>query len=178
MLNRDLADILPAYRLEYASKEIYPDIFRVEQTNPDYFLLEQEEPITLESCIAGLNPLPPGTSSSQKHCLCLYRDTVPIAILDYVEGYPDPQTVYIGFFMLNGNFHRQGFGREIISSFQQAARKNRFERIELGVIAENEKGLAFWTSMGFREIRRVERKRENGNKQHLISMELSFIHQD
>ena len=70
-------------------------------------------------------------------------------------NYPDEDAVYIGLFIIHGDFHRQGYGRGFIEEFIANMRKKGYCRIRLGVLKQNKNGLEFWTRMGFKVVKEM-----------------------
>lgn len=70
-------------------------------------------------------------------------------------NYPDEDTVYIGLFMIHGDFHRQGYGRAFIEKFTANMRKKGYRRLRLGVLKQNKNGFEFWTRMGFKVVKEM-----------------------
>ena len=63
----------------------------------------------------------------------------------------DDTYVWIGLFLVDENKHRQGFGKAIIQSFINQL-DNHYNHVQLACIEYNEKGMAFWQSLGFYKI--------------------------
>lgn len=171
MILEDLKKALPEYTIVNISENEYQDLFELQQTNPYYFMTEQDHPITLEESIAGVKDLPPNTTYEQKYYIGFYREHKLEAIMDYIEGFPNPGIVWIGLFMIHGTKSRTGIGSHIIHAFIEVLRLNQVEKLQLGCIVENEKALPFWVAMGLHEIRRAVSKAEGRKDWDVIVME-------
>ena len=44
---------------------------------------------------------PPGTTPAQKHYVGFFDAGTLVAVMDLIDGYPDADTAFIGFFMMN-----------------------------------------------------------------------------
>jgi hypothetical protein len=48
-----------------------------------------------------LHITPPNTSAEAKYYVGFYNGDLLVAIMDLIDGYPDSDTAFIGFFMMN-----------------------------------------------------------------------------
>ena len=168
----NLINHLPEWKAETVKEENLQDALEVLNTNiAGYYADTQEELPTLENLRQDIQALPPGCTLEEKVFILLYRDDSPIAIIDYVENYPDTRSGYIGLFLLRHSVQKQGLGKKLFVSLEQAAIKTGKQRLELGCYEANHAGLAFWKAMGFAEIRRQGRKGRDGVERPLLSME-------
>jgi len=90
-----------------------------------------------------------------------------VAVLDLLLGYPEPSCVWIGLLLVHGALHGIGHGGRIADAVEEAAANAAFEKVQLGVVRENEPGLRFWRKRGFVALRESQTERA----QHLIIME-------
>jgi GNAT superfamily N-acetyltransferase len=149
--------LLSQYRLIRLTRKHKDKLYQLESSNPYYISLTQDHPITPEECIADLEATPENFPVKQKFYFGIFKDDQMIAVMDYLVGYDYEhtkkiQTVWIGFFMVHGNYKRQGIGKHIINSFIQAAKENGIDKIQLACIEGNKEGHSFWSQLGFREI--------------------------
>lgn len=161
---------LPQYAFEAVTKDNIQDVFRLFLSNSDYFSRTQGHPVTLEDCLEDITALPPGAGMAQKHYLAVYRGAVCVAALDFLEGYPDPASAFLGLLILEGSLHGRGLGRCLTNTVMDAAASMGFRRLCLGCFERNESGLAFWRSRGFTEYGRAVRTIDGG-EYVLIRME-------
>ena len=94
-----------------------------------------------------------GYDKKNHYCQKVYIDHQMTAYIDYQCGYRysmqhDDTYVWIGLFLVDENKHRQGFGKAIIQSFINQL-DNHYNHVQLACIEYNEKGMAFWQSLGF-----------------------------
>ena len=92
--------------LESKSKDM-ESVLALLLTAPDYFALDGKQP-DLNSIRADLTALPPRCAPEQKRYVGFWRDGKPEAVLDWVEGYPREQTLWIGFFLVDRALRGQG----------------------------------------------------------------------
>lgn len=144
---------------------------RVLESNCDgYYTYIQEEWPTEENLREDITALPPGRSLSHKTFALLYREGVTAAVVDYIEGYPEEGTGYVGLFLLDHGLHRQGVGTQLFSALEQAAVQTGKSRLELGCYETNGPGLSFWRKQGFTELRRKPRIGADGETRMLLSL--------
>ena len=77
------------------------------------------------------------------------------AILDLIDGYPDKETVFIGFFMVNRQLQGRRVGSGIILELVQFLMQRGFKRVMLGIDKGNPQSTHFWKKNGFVVIREV-----------------------
>lgn len=175
MLMDTLTRMLPEYRLRSIGEDTFSDLFHLEESNAHYFAYEQDHPLTYDEAIGDILEMPPEISPQQKWDIGFYRGGKMLAVLDWAEGYPEADTVWVGLFMVDAGYARQGIGREIIEAFCHAARENRFGRVRLGCIAENAEGAAFWNKMGFISVRQEHRENPGKRPWELVIMQREWV---
>ena len=112
--------------------------------------------------------IPDGVQKSQKNYrLVSFNDEI-LGVVDYITGYPERNTVFIGLFIIKNNKHRQGFGRKIFNYIENLFKSEGFLKIRLGVITDNEIGFSFWKKQNFKEIERKVLKFGNSEKEVIV----------
>ena len=91
-----------------------------------------------------------------------------LGAVDYITGYPEKNTVFIGLFIIKNNKHRQGFGEKIFDYLENLFKSEGFLKIRLGVITDNEIGFSFWKKRNFKEIERKVLKFGNSEKEVIV----------
>lgn len=152
--------LLPEYRLIRLTRKHKDELYELESSNPYYYSISQDHPVTPEECISDLDAIPENFPNKQKFYFGIYQGKQMIAVMEFLVGYDyehtsDIQTVWIGFFMVHGNYKNQGLGKYIINTFIQAAKENKIHKIQLACIEGNKEGYPFWTRLGFKEIAKV-----------------------
>ena len=143
------------YRIDYFTEAEYEALFELQRSNPYYFECQQDHELTLDESIRGLTEIPSGFDLSNKHYVGFWSNNRLIAILDYLEHFPNESTVFIGFFMIHGLLKRKGLGTKLMDGFKACAKSSGFSVIRLGCIADNRESKPFWVKQGFGEINRV-----------------------
>ena len=103
---------------------------------------------------------PPGIPPEQKYYIGFFDGDKMTAVMDLIDGYPDPETAFIGFFMMNKALQGRGIGSGIVSGVFAHLKTLGFERLRLGIDQDNPQSRRFWQKNGFEVIREVET--ENG----------------
>ncbi len=118
--------------------------------------------VTRESILADMAALPPGKSYEDKFYFGFFSPERLVAVMDLVLRYPDRETAFIGFFMVDIQDQGRGTGTEIIGGCAARLRELGFRRLRLGVDRGNPQSFAFWTKSGFAPA---------GENDHLIYMD-------
>ena len=79
-------------------------------------------------------------------------------IMDLIDGYPDSDTAFIGFFMMNRQLQGRQIGTSIIQELFLYLKETGLKRVLLGIDKENPQSNAFWAKNGFSVIREVEQE--------------------
>ena len=139
----------------FIKDNVLDDIFELYKANEYFAKISNNYPVTKESVIADINDAPPTIEKERKFFLSIYNeDGALAAVMDYLDKYSyqnkdNEDAVWIGLLQTNSNLHRRGLGRNILSTFENACKKNGKQLIQLGVIKENQIGIDFWKKQGF-----------------------------
>lgn len=117
------------------------------ESNPLFFKHCPPRP-SLETVKEDMSRLPDGKSRKDKSYVGFWDDNDLVAVMDFVRGYPDEETVFIGFFMVHQAHQRKGLGSDL---FQEAAAyfaKN-FKKMRLAYVKGNPQAQHFWEKQGF-----------------------------
>ena len=144
---------------EYRAVRTEEDIreaFGVYESNREYFEIVSHKEPGIGDVRRDMVDRPEGLEAERKFYGLFLLDGEVVGLEDILAGFPERDVLYIGLFMIRGERHREGLGRELIGFLERKAREQGYGRIRLGVVEENRKGLAFWESMGFVRLKRVE----------------------
>lgn len=125
-----------------------PAMLRLCRSNPLYYEHCGPAP-TLETLAADLTALPPGKTADDKHFVGFFDGDALAAVADLITGYPDPQTLYIGFFMLDAAYQGRGLGSQLVGRILLRAAQGGFSRARLAYVKTNPQSEAFWRKNGF-----------------------------
>lgn len=112
--------------------------------------------ISIELIENDLEITPPGIPIEQKYYIGFFDNSKLVAIMDLIEGYPDCDYAYIGFFMMNYELQGRGIGSIIISEALEYLHEQSFQKAQLGIDKNNPQSNHFWRKNGFEVIREVE----------------------
>lgn len=127
-----------------------PSILALCRQNPLYY--EFCPPFVTEQSIReDMKALPRGKRLEDKYYVGYFQDERLIAVMDLIDGYPDSETAFVGFFMTDASVQRRGVGSEIIRELCVFLRKQRFAAVRLGWVKGNEQSEGFWHKNGFTE---------------------------
>lgn len=102
---------------------------------------------------------PPGTAPAQKHYVGFFDADTLVAVMDLIDGYPDADTAFIGFFMVNKDLQGQGTGTAIVRDVLAALRALGYTAVRLGIDKENPQSNHFWCKNGFAVLREAAQER-------------------
>ena len=136
--------------------------------NDYYFNKILKIPQSIINVEQDITNIPDGVQKSQKNYrLVSFNDEI-LGTVDYITGYPERNTVFIGLFIIKNNKHRQGFGRKVFNYLEDLFKREGFLKIRLGVITDNEIGFSFWNKRNFKEIERKVLKFGNSEKEVIV----------
>lgn len=97
-----------------------------------------------------------GTEANNKILLGIRNPGVYdlVGVLDAFYDYPDTGIWYIGLILIAPDARREGLGDRVVETFAREAHKAGACELQLNVVEQNERALAFWIRHGFAEVRR------------------------
>lgn len=123
--------------------------------NTQYYQFCGKQP-SRELVLNDLHITPPGIGMSSKYYVGFYNNTVLVAIMDLINGYPSNDYVFIGFFMMNKQFQGHQIGSGIIQEVCQYLKELGIKTVRLGIDKGNPQSTHFWKKNGFLVIKEVE----------------------
>ncbi|MDR7870115.1 MAG: GNAT family N-acetyltransferase [Tissierellaceae bacterium] len=150
-----MEEIKNEFTLETITKDILDRVLEIYDTNQEYFMLSMNEKPSMESVIEDMNSIPPESGFEKKNYSLIKLNGKDIGVIDYIVDYPDEDAIYIGLFMIDGRFHRNGWGKEFLKEFIPIIKSQGYKRIRLGVLDRNKIALEFWTNRGFMIVKEV-----------------------
>ena len=124
--------------------------------NTQFYEYCQASP-TKEQVLTDLHITPPGVGVTDKYYIGFYRDGVLAAVMDLIDGYPEPETAFIGFFMMKKELQGKGAGSAVIRETASYLKTVGKTAIRLAIDKDNPQSTHFWKKNGFRVIREVDR---------------------
>ena len=124
------------------------DIYEICRENSTYYHYLKTTP-TFSNIKSVFTELPPDKTLEDKLFIGFYKGNQLIALMDFIMGYPDSHTIFIGWFMMKKEYQRRGTGTGIITELLNYLKKERFTYVELGYIKGNRESEQFWLKNGF-----------------------------
>lgn len=121
----------------------------------DQFYAWCAQPLSMESIQSDLTITPPGKSREDKYYAGFFDGDRLCAVLDLIDGYPDEQTAFIGFFMMAKELQGAGRGSAIIAELCGYLARTGFSCVRLGINKGNPQSTHFWEKNGFVPIKEV-----------------------
>lgn len=152
---RDMIEITrlsAEYEIRKMEEEDIPAVLKLCRSNPMYYYYDPPE-ASEESIRSDMTILPPRTDPVKKHYIGFFKGGVLTAVMDLIDGYPDKETAYIGFFMVHRDASGQGLGTRLITEVCEYLKEAGFFRVMLCYIKGNMQSRGFWLKNGFAEIR-------------------------
>ena len=153
----DLSKLSTQYRVRYMKDSDADAILDFCLQNDQYYRYCGKQP-SRELILQDLRITPPNTSADAKYYVGLYDGEILVAILDLIDGYPDSNTAFLGFFMMNRQLQGRQIGTSVIQELCLYLKETGLKRILLGIDKENPQSNAFWAKNGFSVIREVEQE--------------------
>jgi len=148
-LKFNIKDLSSNYLIKKFTVEDIPDIYEVAKKNETYYKYMKMEP-TYENLEEVISVLPKNKSLDDKYFLGFYYNDQLVAILDLILYYPNEDTAFIGWFMLNKDFQHRGIGTKIVKDIFSCLKKYGFSYIKLGYIKGNNESRDFWIRNGLK----------------------------
>lgn len=136
------------YVVKRFTEEDVASIYTLCKGNPNYYVYLKTIP-TVANIQSVFNELPPNKTMEDKFFVGFYHDNQLIAVMDLIMGYPDLNTAFIGWFMMNKDIQRTGIGTEIITETLCYLKEESFRYARLGYIKGNKESQQFWLKNKF-----------------------------
>lgn len=110
---------------------------------------------TLEDIYSDLKITPPGVNFKDKYYVGFFKKEELIAVMDLIDGFPNEETAYIGFFMMNIAYQGKGLGTRLITELLAYLKSIGILRVRLGYDKENPQSSHFWKKQEFCMLKEV-----------------------
>ena len=138
----DITKLSNTYDIKYLTEQDVPQIMELCKGNPQYY--EHCPPDVSEETIRkDMTALPPKKTKDDKHYFGFFDGNKLVAVMDLIERFPNENTAFVGFFMMNKEYQGKGVGSGIISKVCDVLRKY-FRYIRLGYVSTNMQARNFW----------------------------------
>ena len=143
----EIHELSEVYEVRIAVEADIPDILRLCRGNPMYYRYCPPE-VSEESVREDMVKLPPKKSKEDKFYLCFWDKDRLTAVMDLILKYPNDETAFIGFFMVDSEAQGKGTGSRIVEDVFKRL-KREFSSVRLGYVKGNEQSRRFWEKNGF-----------------------------
>ena len=144
----DLSALSKRYSIRRMDDSDADSILELCKGNTQYYLYCQAEP-SREQILSDLHITPPGIDPSDKYYIGFYQGNTLVAVMDLIDGYPGPDTAFIGFFMMRKEFQGNQVGSAIIQETAAYLKTLGMTAIQLGIDKGNPQSTHFWKKNGF-----------------------------
>ena len=131
------------------------DILDFCQKNTMYYQYCGAE-ISKDQVLNDLHITPPGVDIADKYYVGFFNGEEMVAVLDLIDGYPEPAIGYIGFFMMNAALQGKQIGSAIIQDVCSYLKQIGKTAIRLGIAKDNPQANHFWKKNSFTVSKEVE----------------------
>lgn len=143
----DISHLSKKYQIQRITEENIYEVLEVCLENP-HFYKHCPPMATYESLCRDLKNLPPRKTMEDKFYIGFYDEAKLVAVMDLILGYPNNQTIFIGFFMMNKKYQGKGIGSQIIKDVLEYFVSD-YKYVRLGYILGNKESEGFWLKNQF-----------------------------
>lgn len=155
MKNIEIEKISKRFAVRKLNRDDVEMIYTFCKRNTQYYAYCGKE-LSVELIEQDLTITPPNIPMRQKYYVGFCENNKLVAIMDLIDGYPDEDYAYIGFFMMDCELQGKGIGSNIISEAIGYLREQGFRKCQLGIDKDNPQSNHFWQKNGFKVIREVK----------------------
>lgn len=165
----DYTKLSGAYTVRQLFRDDIPSVFALCEKNPQFY--EHCPPfVTPESIEADLKAMPQRKVGQEQDKYYLgYFDVHQrlVAVMDFIDHYPDAQSGFIGFFMMEKDLQGTGVGSSIITELCACLAQWDYQYIRLGYVDGNEQSRSFWLKNQFTDLdKSVDQKAEKTDQEY------------
>ena len=153
----DLSKLSTQYRVRYMDDSDADALLGFCLQNDQYYRYCGKQP-SRELILHDLHITPPNTPADARYYVGFYDKDVLVAIMDLIDGYPDSDTAFIGFFMMNRQLQGRQLGSRIVQEVCSCLKETGLNRVLLGIDKDNPQSNHFWAKNGFSVIREAHQE--------------------
>lgn len=146
----NIKELSQTYIVRKLEEKDISEIFELCKNNPQYYH-HCPPAVSIEGIKEDMTALPPGKAMEDKYYIGLFERDVLVAIMELIDGYPDEETAYIGFFMMNADLQGKGIGSQIIEDACDYLKED-FSKVRLAYVKGNKQSEHFWLKNQFKKI--------------------------
>ncbi|MGN0505446.1 MAG: GNAT family N-acetyltransferase [Lachnospiraceae bacterium] len=136
------------YRVKKLAEAEVAEVYALCKENPLYYNYCPPF-VTPDSIRADMAALPKGKTVKDKYFIGFYDGPELVAVMDLILKYPNEETAFIGFFMMNAKRQGRGIGTAIIEEVCRYLSSIGFPYMRLCYVKGNPQSEHFWLKTGF-----------------------------
>ena len=148
--------------------ELKNEALNVYLENNYYFSKISDNPPSISNVEEDIEVIPNGVQKNQKNYRLISFNDEILGVVDFLSDYPEKDTILIGLFIIKNDKQKQGLGTKIFRYLEKSFKNEKFLKIRIGVLVDNEIGLSFWKKQNFKEIERKFLKFEKSKKEVIV----------
>ena len=153
----DISGLSSDYKVKRMNDADVDVIFELYRKNREYYRWCGKGN-SRELILSDLHVTPPGIDACDKYYVGFYDKEELMAVMDLIDGYPEKDTAFIGFFMMNHDHQGSGIGTRIIDEASSYLKDIGIKEIQLGIDKDNPQSNHFWKKNGFKIIKEIVRE--------------------
>ena len=144
----EIKNLSKQYKVKKLTDMDVAAIYNLCKENPLYY---QYCPpfVTEDSIRADMAALPPHKTPEDKYYLGFFEDEILVAVMDLISGFPNEETAFVGFFMMNKPFQGKGIGTKLMTEVYEYLEEVGFQFVRLCFAKGNPQSEHFWLKNGF-----------------------------
>lgn len=147
LIKMEIQALSKEYKVTIIQEKDITAVFELCKNNPQYYSYCPPN-VSIEGIKKDLKALPAGKTFEDKYYLGFWDNGILVAVMDLILSYPDDETAFIGFFMVNSDFQQKGIGSGITRDIFICLRE-RYKYVRLGYVMGNKQSEGFWKKNGF-----------------------------
>ena len=144
----DISRLSSRFRVRRMVDSDAEDILRLCRGNALYYQYCGFE-ASAAAILSDLHITPPGVDRSDKYYVGFYRDGALAAVMDLIDGYPEPDMGFIGLFMMDAALQGRQLGTGIIQDVCGCLKQLGKRAVRLAMAEDNPQANHFWKKNGF-----------------------------
>ncbi|MDR3318466.1 MAG: GNAT family N-acetyltransferase [Clostridiales bacterium] len=144
------------YNVIRLAKSDVDSVYGLMESNPQYFSFFSEQEPARSGILEDMERLPPAAKPGQKNYVGFFDGRKLVAVMDFIERYPEKNSVYIGLFMLDGAYKRRGTGTAVLNACLEVFGIAGYTKASLAYVSRNEECAGFWKKNGFIPTENIE----------------------
>lgn len=152
----DISKLSSRYDIRKLTDADAGSILKLCEENTQYYLYCEAEP-SMEQVLNDLHITPPGVDQKDKYYIGFYQGDRLIAVMDLIDGYPEQDIAFIGFFMMKKDLQGQNLGTALVQEVADYLKSTGKTAIRLAIDKGNPQSTHFWKKNGFCVIKEVDR---------------------